>query len=241
MLDYADEVTTSTEYLKEHIRNHYNYKGKVTVVPNCYREEEWDIKREERADLRIGFAGASAHVSDLIGIIPVIKKLQEKHSFTFYIMGFGQSTYEEWLRQYRYIAQPEATLELRKLDELLKDIDFVWVPFVDYAAYPQTLKSLSLDIGICPLQDTPFNNARSASKALEYNLCGTLTLASDSIPYRTEPTSVLVKDGEWEETLEHYIRNPDIAKETQRKHLEWIRENKEIKGQVGLLREVYIV
>jgi hypothetical protein len=156
-------------------------------------------------------------------------------------MGFGQEDYETWVKQYRYIAQPEATKKLRELDALLAEIKFEWVPFVDFEQYPATLTNLALDIGICPLVDTPFNNYRSASKAIEYNLAGALVLASDTVPYRAEPTSVLVKQGDWLKTLEHYINNPQEAKETHEKHVQWIKDNRNINTQVDVLKSVYVV
>lgn len=239
LLEYADEVTVSTPQMKEYVEDTYAFKGKVTIIPNSFLKEEWGHKRKEHHHINIGFAGASPHVSDLIDIIPVISTLQKRYDIKFYIMGFGQSDYQTWYKQYRYIAQPEATRELRKLDELLSTIKYEWVPFVDHTLYPKVLTELSLDIGICPLKSTSFNNHRSACKAMEYTLSGALAIASDTIPYRKELNSVLVN--EWEETLEFYITHHEVRKKMVEEHLEWTQENRDITKLVDLLKEVYVV
>lgn len=240
VLAYADEVTVSTPEMEKYIKG--MYEGKITVVPNCYLPSEWTFPKPQREGIRIGFSGASPHVSDLLEVIPVIKKLQDKYNVKFLIMGFGEQDYVTWYKQYRYIAQPEATRELRKLDNLLKDIVFEWVPFVDFSIYPQVLTNLALDIGICPLKDTPFNNHRSACKAMEYTLAGALALASDTIPYREDKNSILVPEGKWEEMLETTIKDLiENAGINNTSHLEWTKENRNLENQVDLLKSIYVV
>lgn len=239
MLEYADEVTVSTPMMAEYAKG--KTKAKVTIIPNCFIPGEWDYPRPAHEGIRIGFAGASAHVPDLIEIIPVIKNLQDKYNIQFVIMGFGSDDYNSWYKSYRYIAQPKATEELRKLNELLKTIKFEWVPFVNYKLYPQALINLSLDIGICPLKDTPFNNHRSACKAMEYTLAGALCLAQESVPYRDDRNSVRVMN--WQNTLEHEISKLFYGKELQRSHLSWTKANRDLtsKDKVDLLKSIYVV
>lgn len=244
-LDYADEVTVATNALKEYVINHYDYLGKVTVVPNCYVQREWAHVRPKRDGIRIGFAGSSTHVSDLIEVLPAIKNLQSKYDVRFLIMGFGQTTYEEWFKSYRYISQPEATKELRDLNELLKDIKFEWVPFVHYTEYPKTLINMALDIGICPLKSTPFNDCRSASKAMEYTLSGALAMASDTATYRDGYNAFLVPNNNtklgWEFAIEEVINDKDFKESLYQGFLGWLKENRDITTKIDLLKSVYVV
>lgn len=239
MLEYADEVTVANQQLADYLKD--KTKAKITIVPNCYIPEQWTHTRVQHDEIRIGFAGSATHVPDLIEIIPVIKSLQLKYNIKFYIMGFGPTTYEEWFKNYRYIAQPIATIELRKLDALLKEIKFEWIPFVDYKLYPKVLTELSLDIGLCPLKDTPFNRCRSASKAMEYILAGSLVLASDSPTYNSEPTSVRITDIGWEEHIEKMIKS--TLEKTASTYLvaNWLKENRAIDTQIDLLKSIYVV
>src|SRR6202012_594649 len=147
-----------------------------------------------------------------VDIIPVIRNLKAKHpDLKFFIMGFGQTDYQSWYRQFRYTAPPEAIIVLEELDKQLALLgEFDWVQYVDFDKYPMSLINMSLDIGICPLKETPFDRCRTACKAMEYTLSGALALASDTTPYREDKSSILVKDHEWEAMLEFYIHNSQI-------------------------------
>ncbi len=237
-LRFADEVTVSTPEMKTYMEG--KFKGKITVVPNCYFESEWTYASPRRDGIRIGFAGSPTHVSDLIEVIPAIKNLQSKYDIRFLIAGFARVDYGQWFKDHRFISTPEGIEQLTLLDKMLSEIKFEWVPNVDFSNYPDTLSNMSLHIGICPLKDTPFNRCRSASKAMEYNLAGATVLASDIVTYRNEPTSILVKDGQWEEQLEFYIKNEDVRRKVHFEHLDWIRKNRNIMDKVDLLKSVYM-
>ncbi len=241
VLDYADEVTVATPMLEKHVKEHYNYQGKVTVLPNCYDPEEWKVIRPPHDDIRVGFAGSSSHVSDLIEVLPAIKSLQEKYDIKFYIMGFGQESYGEWSKKFRYTAHNIAREELNTLDTLLKEITYVWIPFVDHSIYPQTLTNMALDIGICPLKDTPFNNCRSASKAMEYTLSGALAVANDVEAYRNDMSSITIWD--WSIDLNRIVEGFRETHDVYQKdiNLKWLQENRDINTKIDLIKSVYVV
>ncbi len=237
ILQFCDEVTVSTQAMKEYMQNKTDKK--ITVIPNCYTPSEWTFPRPKREGIRIGFSGSATHVDDLVEVIPIIEKLQAKHNITFIIMGFGESSYEQWFKEFRYLATPEGKKSLTELDKRLAKIKFEWVPFIEYKKYPTTLINMALDIGICPLKDTPFNRCRSACKAMEYTLAGALALASDVEPYRNDHNSVKVKDGEWEQVLTHFIESPEGANHEYGKHLKWTQENRNVNTNLEALKKVY--
>ena len=236
-LAFADKVTVSTPEMADYIRPQTD--APITVIPNCYVDSEWTFPRPKREGLRIGFAGSASHLSDLLSILPTIKKLQDKYNFTFVIFGFSMSDYKQWYRDFSHVCSPEAQEELKMFDKELSGIKFEWVPYVDHELYPATLTNIALDIGICAIKDTQFNRCRSAVKAMEYTLSGALALASDMPPYNQEQCSVLVDD--WEKVLEHFITHPEEIEPTRSSHLKWIQENRNIKSIVPKLREVYEV
>jgi len=237
ILSFADEVTVSTQNIADFIRPQTN--AKITIVPNCYAQSEWTFPRPKREGIRIGYAGSSTHVGDLLEILPIIKKLQDKYDFTFIIYGFGASDYKQFCRDLRFVSSPEGQAELERFDFILKDIKFEWVPYVEFNKHPATLTNISLDIGLCPLKDTPFNRGRSACKAMEYTLSGALALASDGIPYNTEPNSTLVVD--WEKALTYFIEHPEEIEPARLKNLLWIENNRDIDApdNIKLLKEIY--
>lgn len=234
----ADHVTVGTPALAEYVKN--KTSAPITVIPNCYNPTEWTFPRPKREGIRIGFSGSTTHVAGLVEILPVIKHLQERFDVKFLIQGFGQTTYERWYHNFKYQAPAEGVATLEKLNELIKEIQFEWIPFVDFNIFPQVLTNMALDIGICPLKETPFNKCRGSSKAMEYTLSGALALASDTTPYRTDPTSVLVKEGEWLKTLTYYIENPQEREEKRLEHLDWIQKNRNIQDKAELLKSIYL-
>lgn len=239
ILKYADHVTTATPYLADYAKQ--KTKVPVTVVPNCFTPENWTFERPQRNGIRIGYAGSTTHVDDLLMVLPAIKNLQSKYDIRFLIMGFGIGTYEEWIKDFRFVSPPEALKALDHFDALMKEIKYEWIPNVPFDIYPSTLINMSLDIGICPIKNTPFNQARSSSKAMEYTLAGALAMASDIETYSQDPTSVLVKDNEWEIAIENYINNRHKIKEKHEEHLKWIKENRDINTKIDLLKSIYLV
>lgn len=237
ILKYADHITVSTKVMADLLRTKTDKP--ITVIPNCFIKEEWTFERPSREGIRIGFAGSCTHIPDLIKIIPIIKTLQSKYNVKFLIMGFGKTTYEEWYRDFTYSSTEIAIAEMEKLNNLLLGITYEWVPYVDYVNYPATLTNMSLDIGLCPLTDTPFNRARSACKAMEYTLSGALALASDLPPYQDDKSSILIRDN-WEEAIEFYIHNRKKLDAERMEHLQWLNEKRLIDTQLSTLKDIYL-
>ncbi len=232
----VDMVTVSTPNMAAYVKERCNLP--VTILPNCYNQKEWTFPRPKREGIRIGFAGSATHVRDLMLVLPAIKKLQQEYDITFLVFGFSKVSFDQWLKDFRYISPDEAVTDSIEFEHLMRDIKFEWVPNVDFNLYPQVLTNMSLDIGICPLIDTPFNRCRSASKAMEYTLSGALAIASNVTPYTDEPTSILTDN--WYTTLKHYIDNPKEREEKREQHLEWLRENRDITKHIDLLKEIYL-
>jgi hypothetical protein len=238
ILRLIDQITVSTPVMRDLLLSKTDIP--ITVVPNCYEPKEWTFTRPKRGGIRIGFAGSPTHVGDLIDVIPAIRNLQAKYDVRFLIMGLGPSTYESFVKDMRYTCAPEGVKAVDELDRELSTIKFEWIPYVDYDNYPATLTNLALDIGLCPLKDTPFNRARSACKAMEYTLAGALAIASDMPGYRDDHSSVLVYEpNDWEKVLENYIKFPEIREEVRLQHLDWLQKNRKVDSQLEILKQVY--
>lgn len=236
IIPFADHITAATPALAEYMKKKTNVP--ITVIPNCYVRDEWWFPRPKRERFRIGFAGAAPHIGELLPILPVIENLQSKYDdVKFLLMGFGQRTYGEWFDAHRFISTPDGKTLLDLFDKALSKVKHEWIPFVDFAYYPQVLTNMALDVGICPLADTPFNRHRSTSKAMEYTLSGALALAQNVAPFSQDPTSTLVDD--WEKALTFFIENRDAIEIERLKHLRWIEENRNMDDQLETLKEVY--
>ena len=239
ILPYADEVTVSTPKMKEYIQS-LRSDVPITILPNCYSESDWTFPRPKREGIRIGYAGSPTHLPDLLHILPIIKNLQAKYDVKFLLMGFGPYDYKTSFKQIRYVSTPQAEEMIQKVQSLLEEIKWEWIPFVPFEQYFPTLINLSLDFGLCPLQNTPFNQHRSAIKALEYTMSGALAVASLIEPYNQDQTSVLTLDPDWENKLEYLINHPQEVERQKQIHLTWAKENRNIDNQVPLLKQVYL-
>ena len=238
ILPYIDHITAATPKLKEYISKKTN--APVTVIPNCFDMAEQQFARPKRTGIRIGFVGASPHVPDLTMVLPAVRKAQERHpEVVFIIMGFGKESYAEWYGSMRRLSSDEGLKELESFDKALAGIRFEWVPFVDYEIYPRVLANMSLDIGLCPIKDMPFNEHRSTSKAMEYTLSGALAMASNRLPFTEDQSSYLVDDGQWEKELEHFIVNPELRAMFHKRHYDWVMGNRNIEGQLANLKTAY--
>lgn len=238
VLRHTDHVTVSTPAMKRYMSTKTSLP--ITVIPNTYTPEEWTFPRPIREGIRIGFSGSATHVKDLIDIIPVIETLQKKYDITFLILGFGQTDYQTWYKEFSFLATEEAKEDLIELDKRLSRIKFEWVSFVPQEQFPSTLINMALDIGLCPLIDTPFNRCRSACKAMEYTLAGAVALASDLEPYQNDKNSVLIKNGEWEETIERFIKDKELRESTLKSHMEWTKENRINETNLEALKSIYL-
>jgi glycosyltransferase involved in cell wall biosynthesis len=171
LLDAADAVTTTTETLATHLRQ---WNSNVIVIPNCVDPEEWHIQpRDETADIRIGWSGATNHFTDLALVMDAVREAQKKHSFTFVIQGICRDAsleafYEKHVKQYGkpFVTSPYGK-SIKWLLSKLAGIRYEFHPAVDIDDHPSTVCGLKLDIGIAPLLDSAFNRNKSCVKYYE--------------------------------------------------------------------------
>ena len=83
----------------------------------------------------------------------------------------------------------------------------------DYAAFRKRLNALSWDIAIAPLEATPYNRCKTATKWVEYAEAGAAVLASDMEVYHpmiAEDAAAGARPGQWEHVLNRMIASPDL-------------------------------
>ena len=97
--------------------------------------------------------------------------------------------------------------------------------FVSFNQYPQALADLDLDLALAPLEEHPFNEAKSNLRLLEYGVMGWPVIASDIYPYQQDgaPVTLIPNDeAVWIETILAALAEPEkIA--AQGRHLQnWV-------------------
>lgn len=194
----ADAVTVTTPFLAERLSR---FNSNVHVLPNYLRWGMWEDAPQqselERPRLRIGWMGrAFWHKGDLAVLRGLIGP---------------------WLRR-----NPDVDF-VAAGDEDVHDL--LGVPEGQRVSYPpvhfRDLKlaeiTATMDIGLVPLEENGFNDAKSALKGMEYAACGIPCIASPTESYRSwvEPgeTGLLAgRPKDWLRALDELVRNDDARR-----------------------------
>lgn len=192
----ADGVLVTTPLLKEQLES---FNTNIGIVPNALDERLLPVwqppkdnstaytKKTNLLDLSnvmsklgmplqkrrkiIGYMGTKTHDNDLMMILPALKKASETVNSTveFHLLGA--------------IDRPETRSVLENLP-----IRVVYHPLKrsEYNAFlPWFSSKFHWDIGIAPLQDTPFNRCKSDIKFLDYCAVGCVGIYSEGPAYQS--------------------------------------------------------
>jgi hypothetical protein len=195
----ADLTTTPSASIAER----YRAAGieNVAVVGNYLASNAFGFgSRSKHEGVVVGWIAGREHKFDLerLPIVNVLERLLETHAeLQVLTVGVRLPLHTE---RYKYIVKVE-------FEHLFKVIS-------------------SIDIGIAPLADTAFNQARSNVKLKEYSSGGAMWLASPVGPYRglgEQQGGLLVGDEDWFSTLDVLIRSPFKRKRLARRALKWAK------------------
>ena len=196
----CDAVITSTPVLKDFFTP-LNPRG--YVYPNTLNESIWYCPlaisgtQSVWSPVTIGFAGSFTHAADLTCVEEALERIRAK---------FGERV--------RFMFYDCITDRLKQLPGLIHQTGFL-----PYSEYPALLRSLKLDIGLAPLEDSPFNACKSNIKYLEYAACGIPGVYSNLPPYRDSVrqgvTGLLVENTpqSWFDAIATLVENAMIANE----------------------------
>lgn len=168
MLNAADQVWVSTEILAE---RYHSIAKQIFVVPNRLDARVWRGRPEEarrKGPTRFLYAGTSSHQPDYERIIAPSFSLLERE--------FGS----------------DVELHLVGLAKQPGSRRTIEIPIPagvpgSYPAFATWLQSLDdFDIGLAPLLDTPFNEAKSNIKWWEYSAIGLASILADLAPYHAD-------------------------------------------------------
>lgn len=164
VLAASDYVTVSTRYLADRISSWVTCP--ITIIPNYVDVSKFTPRVQSDTDVPVvGWVGSTGHRSGdlelLAGLLlPLIqaKKIKLHHS------GYAKS-------------HPEFADLVKVPSDLVSTL-----PMVSPQDYPNLFQ---FDIGLVPLSDKPFNQAKSAIKGLEYAAAGVPFIASPTEEYKS--------------------------------------------------------
>jgi glycosyltransferase involved in cell wall biosynthesis len=162
-------VSVATEPIAEWARP---YNPHVSVVPMAVDLAEYDraralartAPRDDRGQIVIGWAGTAGGIRYLRALAPALRELSMQHRLVVRVVSGG----------YRGVCLPGVVVDARP-----------WRPACGL------LDMASFDIGVVPLDDTPFEQAKFPFKLLQY-----LALGVPSVSSRVGTAASLVREGE---------------------------------------------
>lgn len=199
-LALCDHTIVSTEPLADLCRQ---YTDNVTVIPNRLESQRWLNlslpQKNAHPKPRVGWAGANQHAGDLALMTPVVESLADRIDWVF--MGMCPLELRPYVKEFHQ--------------------------FVSFNQYPQVLADLDLDLALAPLEEHPFNEAKSNLRLLEYGAMGWPVIASDIYPYQQYGAPVtLVPNDEvvWIETILAALAEPEKIAAHGRQLQNWVRQ-----------------
>lgn len=212
ILSFADAITVSTEPLKQRMHRHfkevYQLDKRIVVLPNFNDIRDWQYKPVEKSKDRIviGYAGSNSHNEDLKMLFNSLGRVMNRHSNVYF-----ESTGAIETKDLQYLGMFSNFSE-----DSLTRCDLI-PSAATFKAYTKRLSKFPWDIAVAPLIDDAFTRCKSHIKWMEYAMYRFPTIASRVYPYYVdlwdrkvvehEKTGLLVKPSEWEDALEHLIKD----------------------------------
>jgi hypothetical protein len=167
IIDSADAIITSTQFLYDFYTKEKGKKN-VFLVRNGIDIHRWHKKQDHSRWLpKVGWVGALPWRSgDIETMNPFLGIFLEKNRLEFHHSGHIKNL----------------NLDFTDLSGMPKNIKFTNEPRRILSEYPQMFKKI--DIGIVPLNNVPFNHAKSTIKGLEYTAAGIPFISSWSPEYQ---------------------------------------------------------
>lgn len=240
MINASDAVITPSKVLAKKFKKYF--KKPVFICPNGVDLQNTYLPRpKQEGPITIGYMGAASHWKDLQIIGDVVAELHKKHDFIFKIYGLVGEPLEAAMFAYRRMLRdnlmPEQNDYYRsalKFDDQIKRMALWHIPFMPPELHPLVLSKCDFDIGLAPLEDTTFNNGKSCIKFYEYAGVGTVTLASNVLPYSDEVNYTAKNTfDDWYKKLEKLIVDEDFREKILKEQQEWVKKNRSLPA-IGL-------
>ncbi len=214
----ADLVTCTNKVLESRISK---YNKNVQILKNYMDLEFWDQPKEVNTSdkIRIGWAGSITHMNDLKMVVEPLKRIMKEYPVECVFVGDPRIGDE-------FKGYPVTTM--------------LGVPF---EAWPLRLNGLRLDIGIAPLQDTPFNHAKSNIKWQEYSIAKVPGIYSPTVygvdGFEPKFGIIALDEDHWYRAIKHYIDFPQRREEVREESYKHVTRNFSLEKHISEWIEAY--
>lgn len=183
IMKWAHKISAGNEYLKDYASK---YNPNTFVLPTTIDlQNSHNVSTIQSEKVNIGWTGSHTTMAYLDNLIPVLKRLEKKHSFTFTIISNQKPNYE--LDSLKYIKWSK--------DSEISDL-------------------ASINIGVMPLADDVWAKGKCGFKALQYMALKIPAVVSPvgvnkEFISNGENGYLCSKNTEWENTLSMLISNKE--------------------------------
>ena len=208
IMGLCDVIVTPSEVIKKR----FGFADKTVVIPNALDiEDGWPVLTGvDEVDLslltppdgikRILWQGSPTHDEDWFECITAVDEVMKNHfDVRMVILGYLPSVVREFVED---VQKPWWN----------ERVEFAG--FSDIETYVHVAKHLKAYVALAPLKDTPFNQAKSSLKYIEYAAMCIPCVASNVTPYKE-----VIEDGqngflaashaEWVERIEKLLEYPE--------------------------------
>lgn len=191
LLKLFNAVTTTTKVIRD---TYKEYNDNIFIIPNSIDFSLFkSFPKKDTGQIRIGWTASDSHYSE----IWMVKRIMHK-------------IFDKYVDKVKFV-------ELGNLVELRHDFNTTQMEmhdFIGLGTYPLKLAALNLDIGLCPLDNTKFNQAKSQLKWSEYSAIKVPAVCTKLEAYdcvEDGVTGMLAKDeNEFFDKLCTMIENKDL-------------------------------
>ena len=194
-LAQADLVVAATPALARSLADRAGH-DRVGWLENGCAGRPWPRRpaKPPGAPLVMGYMGSASHGGDLELAVPAIKAVLQRYGHVRFEL-FGSIS-----RQPAADLLPPSVTRRESIDG-------------DYAAFRRALMGLRWDIGLAPLEVSPYSRCKTATKWVEYAEAGIAVVASDMEVYQpiiAAGAAAPAQPEQWERVLDRLIRSPAL-------------------------------
>ncbi len=215
----ADAVTVSTPLIADHCTAIGLTNHLLPNAVNCSQ-----FVRQARQDdvVTIAYCGSASHAADVPLVAPALRRLLDTQQERVRVVSLG--------------------CPIPGLQDLAGYTHYERVSATNYA---RCLSDLHVDIGLAPLLDTPFNQAKSDIKYLEYSAVGAATIASPVAPYLASlqlDRGILVDENtaeSWMLAITQLVECPQLRQRLAARSYGWVRRERSIEATAAAWHTVF--
>ena len=209
IVKYANTVITGSPYLSSHLNRFTNNIVELPTSINFANYTSNFQLNSNKDEITIGWIGSKSTSINIVSIKEVIKII--------------------------YKLNPKITFKLMGFDTNLKtQLELPNVQFYNWSAQEELIFLNEIDLGIMPLEDTPFNRGKCGFKLIQYMAMGKPTLSTPleaNVKINRNNNNLFATNNEeWLDCINEFCSNLSFYREVGLRNQEIVRKYYSVEG-----------